>query len=495
MPAERERARGVVLIMTDTQNKNMLGCYGNPEMNTPSLDRLAGQGVRFENAYCCQPVCTPARGAIFTGMYPHANGAWANQMAFAKNVQSVGRRLRDVGVHTAYVGKWHLDGGDYFGTGQCADGWDPDYWYDMRNYLEELTPEECRLSRDPTTNRTHLVTPEFTFGHRVSDRAIDFLDRHAREDFLLVVSYDEPHHPWLCPPPFSEMYRDYEVPRKENVWDDLSGKPEHHRVWAEAALSGRDEESRRITKDDFFCCNAFVDSEIGRVLDAVDRRAPEALVIYTTDHGEFLLEHGLNGKGAAMYEEITNIPLMVRWPGRVPEGAVCDSLVSHVDLVPTIMEAMGRDVSPRIQGNSMLAALNDPSRQVRDVAFVEFNRFNACIDGGGGFQPIRACFDGRHKLVINLIASDELYDLAGDPGEMINLIEDPEHAEVRDRLHGRILDWMEETRDPFRGYYWARRPWRDDAPPPTWGGSGRRFREADRYNPADLSYGTGLPPQ
>ena len=132
----------VIFIMTDTQRTDMLGCYGYPDMKTPSLDRLAQDGIRFEKAYTTQPVCQPARSAIFTGSYPHSCAGWSNCMGLSDNVQNIGRRLTDQGIHSAYIGKWHLDGGDYFGLGRCADGWDPDYWYDMRCYLEELTEEE-----------------------------------------------------------------------------------------------------------------------------------------------------------------------------------------------------------------------------------------------------------------------------------------------------------------------------------------------------------------
>lgn len=145
--------RQVVLLMTDTQRKDMLGCYGHPDMKTPNLDRLAGQGIRFDRAYTCQPVCAPARAAIFTGCYPHSTGVWANCLPLGDNVKTLGQRVRDQGLHTAYIGKWHLDGGDYFGLGRCPDGWDPDYWYDMRNYLEELSPEDRLRSRRPATNR------------------------------------------------------------------------------------------------------------------------------------------------------------------------------------------------------------------------------------------------------------------------------------------------------------------------------------------------------
>ena len=122
----------IILLMTDATRQDMIGCYGNPQMHTPNLDNLAENGIRFQNAYTCQPVCGPARSALFTGLYPHSNGSLANNIPLGANVKTIGQRLSDNGIHTAYIGKWHLDGSDYFGLGSCPDGWDSEYWYDMR---------------------------------------------------------------------------------------------------------------------------------------------------------------------------------------------------------------------------------------------------------------------------------------------------------------------------------------------------------------------------
>ncbi len=485
-------AKRVVVIMTDTQRTDMLGCYGNPGMKTPSLDRLAAQGVRFDQAYTCPPVCGPARSAMFTGTYPHSNGVWANSMALGANVKTIGQRLQDNGIHTAYVGKWHLDGGDYFGLGRCPDGWDPAYWYDMRNYLEELSEEERVRSRDPSLNQDPGLTEDFTFGHRCANRAIDFLAEHHDEDFFLVVSYDEPHHPFICPKPFSEMYKDYVFPKSENVYDTLEDKPSHQHAWAGERVR-QDKDELEIIHPYFFGCNSFVDYEIGRVVEAIDEYAPDTLVIYTSDHGDFLASHSLTGKGAAMYDEITHIPFIVRWPGHTPEGGACAHPVSHIDLVPTIMEAMDLPIPKLLEGQSMLPTFQNPEIRPSDMIFMEFGRYEIDHDSFGGFQPIRAAFDGRYKLVINLLTTDELYDLTEDPEEMVNLITSSEHAAMRDRLHDAILTWMNETRDPFRGYHWERRPWRTDARPATWRYTGMtRQRENEEYEPRQLDYATGM---
>ncbi len=483
--------RKIVLIMTDTQRADMLGCYGNPAMQTPALDRLASQGIRFDRAYTCQPVCGPARSALFTGTFPHTNGSWGNSMPLGDNVKTLGQRLRDKGVHTAYVGKWHLDGGDYFGLGQCPDGWDADYWYDMRNYLEELTPEQRQWSRRVKSNREG-VDREFTFGHRCSNRAIDFLAKHGQESFCLVVSYDEPHGPFLCPPEYRAMYEGHEWPKAANHFDTLESKPAHQRAWSGKPFSQADRDAMRIANPDFFGCNSFVDSEIGRVVQAVDQFAPDTLVIYTSDHGDALGAHGLHSKGPAMYDEIARVPFIVRLPDGAHAGETCDHPVSHIDVVPTVLNALGLEKPKLLEGASLLPTLADPATRVNDAVFMEFGRYEIDHDGFGGFQPIRAVCDGRHKLVINLLTSDELYDLAADPQEMVNLIESPAHTAIRDRLHDAMLDWMNRTRDPFRGYYWERRPWRTDARAATWGYTGMTRQREDEYEPRQLDYDTGL---
>ena len=147
-----------IWIMTDTMGYNMVGCYGS-EISTPNVDGMARRGLRFERAYTCQPVCGPARSALFTGQYPHTNGSWGNSMPLGADVKTLGQRLTAAGVPCAYIGKWHLDAGDYFGNGVCPDGWDPAYWYDMKCYLDELSEEERLFSRDPASSKKGVEAP------------------------------------------------------------------------------------------------------------------------------------------------------------------------------------------------------------------------------------------------------------------------------------------------------------------------------------------------
>jgi len=412
-------------------------------------------------------------------------------MPLGANIKTVGQRLQDKDFRTAYIGKWHLDGTDYFGNGRCLDGWDDQYWFDMRCFLEELTPEERLLSRNLNTAakiHEHGITEDFTYAHKCSNRAIDFLSENGDDDFLLVVSYDEPHGPFTCPPPYCDMFKDYEYPLGKNVADTLENKPEHQQEWATAAGLPKDKKS--LNRRMYFGCNSFVDYEIGRVIGAIDQHTPDALVIYTSDHGTPLLSHGFPSKGPAMYDETTRIPFIVRWLGKTPQNTVCPHPVSHIDIVPTILDAMGLDHPDFLEGGSMLKTFIDPKKRPNDAIFMEFHRYEIDHDGWGGFQPIRCAFDGRYKLVINLHYTDELYDLENDPEEMTNLINSEEHATIRDGLHDEILEWMNRTRDPFRGAIWERRPWKKELKQ-RWGGP-TRPRPDDGYEPRVLLYETGL---
>lgn len=481
-----------IVIMTDSQRFDMVGCYKYPKMHTPCLDAFSETALRFEKAYTTQPVCGPARSAIFTGLYPHSNGSWTNSVALYDNVKTVAQRLSPHGVRCAFIGKWHLDGGDYFGLGRCPDGWDEEYWYDMKTYLSELSEEERLFSRNANAVDDPGVEREFTFGARVTKRAVDFIERYKDEDYLLVVSYDEPHDPALCPQPYPELFRDFEFPRSKNVDDDLKNKPSHQKAWAGERLNTPAPE--KLSGDGlrhFFGCNSFIDSEIGIVISAIDAHAKDAFVLYTSDHGDAISSHRLFAKGPCLYDEITRIPFMLRWPGYTKAGEVFPHPVSHIDITPTLIDYFGLKEGKWMEGKSLKRIFSDG--YAPETVFVEFGRYEVDHDGFGGFQPMRGAIDEKYKLCINLLSEDELYDLECDPDEMNNLIDDPAYADERDRLHDEILNWMNETRDPFRGYWWERRPWRTDALDATWDYTCMtRQREHEEFEPRQLDYMTGL---
>ncbi|MGI5989567.1 MAG: sulfatase-like hydrolase/transferase [Lachnospiraceae bacterium] len=480
-------SKQAILIMTDSTRKDMLGCYGNKNMITPNLDRMAEEGIRYENAYTCQPVCGPARSAIFTGIAPHSNGVVANSVPMGANVKTIGQRLTDNGIHCAYIGKWHLDGGDYFGLGVCPDGWDPEYWYDMRCYLNELSEKERVLSRQPETSFREDMTEKFTYAYRCTQRALDFIDKHSDEDFFLTLSYDEPHDPSICPSPFNTMYEGFQFDDNPGFHDDLSKKPLMQQLWAEGTAPQSNQPSKALTL--FLGCNSFVDYLVGSVLEKVKEKLDNPLIMFTSDHGEMGGSHHLRGKNAAVYKEVANVPLIICGGQK---GKVENHVASHIDITPTILDYVNVPIPRLLEGKSMLPQINDTQVSINDVVYTEFTRYEIDHDGFGGLQMMRAAITEDYKLAIHLYDTDEFYDLKKDPYEVDNLINDPAYAEVRNHLHDLLLNHMNDTRDVYRGYQWAARPWRKDKQP-GWSNDGyTRQRENEEYEPRQLDYDTGL---
>ena len=409
----------------------------------------------------------------------------------------MGQRFRDSGYRTAYIGKWHLDAHDYFGTGVCPDGWDDRYWYDGRRYLDELTDDQITLWRQGLDSPDALAATTSSLSspgrtESPTGRSTSCAARTPISHSCWLCSYDEPHHPYTCPPEYAARFADYRYQVGPGAFDDLSGKPSHQREWS--ATCGRPLVDGCLTHPLYFGCNSFVDSEIGRVIDATHASAAsdDTYLIYTSDHGDMMGAHGIVGKGPVGYEEITHIPLLVEQPGGASAGTVNETLVSHVDLLPTMLDLAGLETPPILEGESMAAQLAGIENDEKGVV-IEFNRYEIEHDSWGGYQPLRCIVSGHHKLVINLLHEDELYDLARDPGEVRNLIDDPDYAATRDWLHDRLLDWMNDKRDPHRGPVWERRPWRQSRRL-QWRGQFRP-RPADGYSPVVRDYDTGLPTQ
>ena len=233
------------------------------------------------------------------------------------------------------------------------------------------------------------------------------------------------------------------------------------------------------------------------MIDKVREVAPDAMIIYTSDHGEALGAHSLSLKGPSVYEEIAHIPMIIKGGAymKAPQGRVYDHVTSHIDLVPTFLDYYGINVPGELNGVSMRPIIEDPENNtLHDVVFTEFHRYEQDHDGFGGLQFMRAAISDKAKLAIHLMDKDELFDTVNDPYELKNHIDDPEYANVRDKLHEDILDMMNRTRDPFRGYQWRCRSWNRDKYSPDWECDGyTRQKVTEPGELQELDYDTGMP--
>ena len=263
------------------------------------------------------------------------------------------------------------------------------------------------------------------------------------------------------------------------------------RLWSGADINKTADELNRPSKARalFLGCNTFVDHEIGRVMEVINREIPDALVIFTSDHGDMLGNHKLQMKNASAYKEIANIPLIIRGG---EAGKVVTEPASHIDLAPTVMDYLGVPVPITMEGRSILPQIEDASAKINDHVFVEFTRYEVDHDGFGGLQMMRSVVTEKYKLVIHLLDSDELYDLEKDPYEVCNLIDAEAYTQIRNELHDVLIEHMNQTRDPYRGYQWEVRSWRTDKLP-RWENAGyTRQRENNPGEPRQLDYDTGL---
>jgi uncharacterized sulfatase len=248
----------------------------------------------------------------------------------------------------------------------------------------------------------------------------------------------------------------------------MTGKPRIQKEWSSFLRKAqKNPEDLPAYYSKYYDTNSYVDYEIGRVLDAVETYCGDnTVVIFTSDHGDHLGAFGLRAKGPTMYDHTTAVPLIVRAPALIQSGRRESGLVSSVDIWATIMDLAGVTLDGGYFGpqngytcRSLLPALRGESDTLRHDVIIEFNRFGVAHKENEGLYPIRCIRTHEWKLAINLFDRDELYDLKKDPDEARNLIDSEDTAAIRDELHGRILAWQTETRDPFRGRCWEEREW------------------------------------
>ena len=348
----------VVLILTDQWNPRMMGCYGDSAVRTPHLDRLAREGVRFDNAYASSPVCMPARCSLVSGQFPHRHGFWTNftGLKFPADRVTLFHALREKGYTTAKIGKYHLfnpeagedhrDHGDYYdalGLDWAQELPTPYMGPYLRNeytrFLEQkgmLQPYIDDIAARFVGGDHHVVrpsplTPDEHIDGYVARQAERYIETCIRErPMFLCVSFPGPHTPFDAPRPYSDMYAPEAMTLAPNV-------PAKNR-------QGHEHAHIRRMQANYFGKLTHLDDRVGALLQALDRRGNLAntLVLFAADHGEYLGSHGRYGKGD-FHEESARIPLLMRWPERIRPHQTCATPVSWLDLYATVLHAAGRD--------------------------------------------------------------------------------------------------------------------------------------------------------
>ncbi len=436
-----DRKPNVIVLFSDQQRWDTLGCYGQKLPVSPNLDKMAEEGVRFDLAFTCQPVCGPVRACLQTGKYATEVDCHRNGRHLPLNIDTVARQMKDAGYTTGYIGKWHLASGPNSFDGDL----DPDY----RVFP---IPEEYRggydywLASDVLEFTSHGYDgymfdgdgkPRFfPYGrYRVdahTDWVMEYLEQQTKDDpFYLFVSYIEPHHQndhqcYEGPKGSKEYWKNYEIP------GDLAGKPGD---WVENY------------PDYLGCCNA-LDNAVGRVFDKLEEMglSDDTLIIYTSDHGSHFKTRNSEYKRSC-HDGCLRVPMIVKGPG-FTGGEVNDNLVSLIDVPKTVLTAGGANIPDDWQGIAMQDAVGKSG--VQDVVFAQISenhigrairthkwKYEVWADGSGWEQGQSDRYQERF-----------LYDLEADPHERNNLITKPEYADIRRELCEMLKAKMVEANEP-----------------------------------------------
>ena len=466
----------VLWICTDQQRNDTLGCSGNPFVRSPNIDSLSRTGIHFERAYCQSPVCAPSRGSFLTGRYPRTTRLRQNGQSIPADERLVTRILADAGYVCGLVGKLHLSACHprvlKSTERRIDDGYSVFHWshhpmpdWPANEYIHWLRERGLEYSVRPFPECDFVkIGPEAPYSHSAwcADKAIDFIEAQSGQGtpWLLSVNLFDPHHPFDPPLEFLERYRDVfdEIPLPNYREGELDDKPVWQRIDHRGAYGGRamaftamNESDHRWVRAAYWAMCDLVDVQVGRILAALERtgQRENTLVIFMSDHGEMLGDHGIYLKGPYFYEPAVNVPLIISWPGRIPEGRRSPALVELVDLAPTLLEACGIEPLPGMQGRSLWPLLcgDAPVDRHREDVYCEFYGANFSYDPPAETTMLRT---SRYKVTIaHGQGTGELYDLERDPLERMNLWNEPEYAGVRFDLMMRLLDRMAGTCDPL----------------------------------------------
>lgn len=492
----------VLWICTDQQRYDTLGCYGNEFVDTASIDRLADRGVRFDQCFSQSPVCTPSRASMLTGRYPRTTRCRANGQPIPDDETPISKLLDRTGYDCGLAGKLHLspcqpDALDEATNAErrIDDGYDVFHWshHPTHNvptnaYLRWLRGQPVDFEDDTYTDastgavridRSHRfedepyvdndyvqisLAAEYHQTTWCANRAVEFIEDHTTDQpWHFAVNSFDPHHAFDPPKAYLDRYLDAfgldDIPLPNFEPSELDDKPEIQRNDRHGAYNKRgyyahsemDDEDHRLIRAAYWAMIDLIDDAVARILDALERtnQREDTLVVFTSDHGEMLGDHGLYLKGPYFYEPAIRVPLIVSWPGTVPEGIADESLVELADVAPTILDAAGADRPSSMQAKSLWPRLRDGPVEGdhRESVYCEFYDATNNYDEEVAATMVRT---DKYKLVRwHSETGGELYDLSDDPDETHDRWNDSRYEEVRSDMLSLLADRMAETVDPL----------------------------------------------
>lgn len=403
-----------------------IGVMGNAQVRTPAMDQLAADGALLRRTYANCPVCCPARGTLLTGKYAHHHGVDVNDAPLPDEQVTIAEILRSNGYRTGFVGKWHLEGGkrqpgfvppgprrqgfDFWAANICSHN----YW--NMHYFRD-TPEPIRM-------------PGYS-ARTFTEEAINFLEEDSDQPFCLFVQWGPPHNPYVAPPEYMNLYDP----------DGIRMRPN----WVDGIRNG----SRRDVAG-YYAAITFIDDEIGRLLEVIEAKGQtqDTIVLLTSDHGDMLGSQGTYLKRKP-WEESIQVPGVIRYPAGITPADRSDLVFSQVDMTPTLLGLAGVEVPEDMDGADLSATLFDGPEKPSDEAPESVYLQSYTPTEQSEFPPWRGVRTARYTYARHENQPWLLYDNQTDEFQSENLVDKPEHVELRAELDKMTMDWFEKTGDTW----------------------------------------------
>ncbi len=495
----------ILLITSDQQHYDTLG-RSNARIHTPHLDQLAREGTNFTRAYCNNPVCSPSRSTIITGMYPAWHGCWTIGVKLPEDVPTLGQQFQKHGYHTSLIGKAHFQPlrsepgsesiecqptlrnldfwrnfhGPWYGFEHietCRNHGDESHvgghyaiWLEehgLKNWADFFVKVDAvsGVGAGPSRHGAWNLPEELHYTTWTAERTIADMERSVRagKPFFTWASFHDPHPPYLVPQPWACMYAPAAMRPGQYQPGEFEHMPPHFAMtrdpqadWSVYQETGghgvhgfhshlHRREDLQADMAIYYGMISLMDQQIGRILEALARLgiAENTLVVFTSDHGHFLGQHGLIAKGAFHYEDLLRVPFIARFPGRIPAGGEISALQGLVDLAPTFLSACNCAVPGAMQGVNQWPVWSGQTKDARSDVVVEFRHQPTKVH-------LRTLITKRYKLTVYRDHPyGELFDLADDPGERCNRWHDPAWAGIKAQMFQQFVN-AELVREPTR---------------------------------------------
>ncbi len=471
----------IVWIMADQHRADALGCVNN-WMHTPNLDRLADNSVHFTNMFAQSPVCVPSRSNFITGRYPHAHGVRENDTRIGYGEPHMFRVLKKSGYTVAAVGKNHmlaeseLCGFDYERLNTCElQETDPDDWKEHIHAVHKrMVDQGCWAGAC-----WHSFPENVTGTHRTANAACDFLTQQtSQEPFCLWVSFSDPHAPHTTPQRFQHLYPEDNIPLPHTEHRTVDGKHKRMAIkkLAQGSHNASDKQLRKY-RSVYAGMISFVDEQVGRILDTITQMGIDdhTIIVYTADHGDFCTSYGMTKKDLVLYDDLLNIPCLIRWTPQFPTTQT-SCLAEQIDIYPTLLECCNIKQPDGIQGQSLAPLLHGHTYTHRNTIHAEICypdmrcnytdpkhflkewtqgqtqnghplQYTAPYNIPGDYN--KAIRTEQYKYIWYGDGFEELYNLQQDPCECINIATNPEQQAILEEMRQKLGAWHMHSEDPL----------------------------------------------